>query len=76
MFLADRPDVKIYFVLGLDRDIGTESVVAGRRCIRMLRHIVEYEDFFPILRILNPLQEIGQRLLTVDSLAKARYADI
>lgn len=71
MFFTDGFDVKIDFVLGLDRDVGTEGVPT--RCARaVFRGIIEGKDFVSILLLLDPLQEIVPRLSTVAPLPSKR----
>jgi len=72
VFFADGGDVKIDFVLGLDGDVGTESVVAGLLVV-ILCCIIEGEDFVSILLLVHPLQETAQPICSVCYLLRARY---
>lgn len=66
MFFADSVDIQIDFVLGLDRDVGTEGVVAGLPIVTLCS-VIESKDFVSILLLLNPRQEIVRPISTVDS---------
>ena len=53
MFFADGSDVQIDFILALDRDVGTKGVITWLPLV-ILCGVIEGEDFFPILLLLNP----------------------
>ena len=71
MFFTNGGDIKVDLVLRLDGDIGTESVVAGLLVV-VFRCVIEREDFFSILLLLNPLQETERPLCSVYSLPLMR----